>query len=109
MKAVAVLWLLTLVAACAADPALQSQIDADNAARDKAYIAELGAKCERYGFRPGTDGYADCIRQEDICAQRASGAQRDYSLALMREAGRPGGGDPQRAAQQSNLAMRTCR
>jgi len=107
-KYLALLLIATSLSSCAIEPRSQ----ADREAKENAYYAALGDKCRRFGFQPGTDGFADCVRQEDICEKRRQSAALDYNLALIREGSKPGSrylSASERAAQQTNLAGRLCR
>lgn len=58
--------------------------------REQDRLSSLQNKCSAYGFRPGTDAFADCIRREHLCAQERNRAQSDLNAAFARENAKPG-------------------
>lgn len=42
-----------------------------------ARVANNKISCAEYGFKPGTEGYANCMMSMDIAAQNADQARRD--------------------------------
>lgn len=51
--------------------------EAEERAAQQAYVRQLNAKCSSYGFRQGTDAFADCFRKEHNETQRCARLRRE--------------------------------
>lgn len=89
-----------LLTGCAASPEYRANQQAERA---RAYYAGLAAKCEQFGFRPGTDAFAGCIQTQHICEQRKSRAQTAYLQNLNAMSRRPGKGVIQNTEDAARL------
>lgn len=59
---------------------LNSIFESGNARRAR-HAAEDDAKCQRYGFKPGTEAYGNCrLQAEQIRATKAAAAANDRPL-----------------------------
>ena len=54
------------------------------AAQERAYRASLEQRCAAYGFRPGTDAFAFCVRDAHLCEQQRKERAFAYNQALLR-------------------------
>ncbi|MFG6573218.1 hypothetical protein ACGYLO_16615 [Sulfitobacter sp. 1A13353] len=46
---------------------------------------DMASSCQTYGFKPGTDSYAQCMQKE----AHANNQRREHMRAKLREMGRP--------------------
>lgn len=77
--------IIPLIAGCVAQPSATTQDE-----RRQAYYARLQAQCQGYGFQPGTDAFADCVRREHLCAQDRGRERVQRGAAIAQESSRPG-------------------
>jgi hypothetical protein len=64
-----VLIAIVLMAACASPGEHQAK-------RDR-HVSALQERCAAYGFKPGTDAFADCFRREHLCERERARARYD--------------------------------
>ena len=94
MKTTLALLSLALLVGCVT-PEEAARNLADHEARQQserqAYVAGLQRRCSSFGFRPGTDAFADCIRKEHNEVQRCdrlrSNLALQYNLRLLADGG----------------------
>lgn len=71
-----------------------ARTQAEQEAQRQAYAQSIVNRCAGYGFRPGTDAFANCIRQEHTetqrCARVRNSLALQYNLILMQESSKPG-------------------
>lgn len=94
-----------VLCSCASSPEEQAE-------RQQTYTQALQSRCAAYGFRAGSDAFADCVRQEDMCEKRRERAALDYNLALVEEGQKPGSSyakSSAAAARRVDVAGRMCR
>jgi len=96
----ALLATLFLLSGCASNPASEARKQQDERARMAAY----GKKCQGFGFQPGTNAFASCVRDEHYCDQRRKEAAFNYNQALVREGSKRGSTYLQNSARAAREA-----
>jgi hypothetical protein len=82
--------LCALLTSCAAVDALNAQMLADQQAREAAFIESVKRTCEKYGFRPSTDTFAQCMQTEvnNIKTREAMAAEASRTREAIESAAR---------------------
>jgi len=83
-----------LLVGCAATPEQLAQRQVEQEAELEAMARALITRCERFGYKQGTDAFAGCIERfittAERCQKERSAAQAVYYQELSRRSAQPG-------------------
>jgi hypothetical protein len=71
---------VALIAACATPQERAEQ----QAVKAQAYRTSIEQRCAGYGFRPGTDAFAFCVRDAHLCEQQRKEHAFAWNQALIK-------------------------
>jgi Tfp pilus assembly protein PilE len=80
----------TALGGCAVYDSVQSMVEESRREQEEARFAAAASACEKYGFRTGTDAYAQCLQTEvnQIKNREAIAAAARRAAAAAEDAGK---------------------
>jgi len=87
MRMISLFLLLTIVSAGCATPESRARYEAQKQLQQAQYMDSLKARCVQYGFSDGTDGMANCVRNEALADEaRQKAHEQENARAMSRYA-----------------------